>query len=220
MMRRWLVPVGILCSLVPSPAAAQVAKLYPSDEAPRDPVLFLARADLLLAIAERDTAALLAAVSPKIKNSFGGDGGIDEFRRTWRLDSPDSPVWSTLGGVLSLGGGFFSESTFIAPYVFSEFPKSLDGFEHLAVVGRGVRVRERPDLQSRVVATLTFDVVVRDRSRPEAEDATGQTWVPVRLRGSGQGYVAAEYLRSPIGYRAGLVREAGEWRLAFFVAGD
>jgi hypothetical protein len=45
----------------------------------------------------------------------------------------------------------------IAPYVFSEFPKSLDGFEHLAVVGRGVRAREDPDLQSRVVTFVAGD---------------------------------------------------------------
>ena len=209
-MRRWPVLAGFLCSVCVSQAAAQVAKLYPSDEAPRDPGLFLARARLLQAIAERDTTALLATVSPNIKNSFGGDGGIDEFRERWRLESPDSPLWSTLGRVLALGGGFFSDNTYMAPYVFSEFPKALDGFEYLAVVGRGVRAREDPDLQSRVVATLSFDVIARDRSRPEAKDATGRTWVPVRLRGTSRGYVAAEYLRSPTDYRAGLVREVGQ----------
>jgi len=41
--------------------------------------------------------------------------------------------------------------------------------------------------ESRVIASLSFDVVVRDRSPPEAKDATGRT---------------------------------GQWRLAFFVAGD
>jgi len=132
-----------------------VAKLHPSDEAPRDPSLCLTRAGLLQ-----------AAVSPNIKNGFGGDDGIDEFRKTWRLESPDSPLWSKLGTVLALGGGFLSENSFIAPYVFSEFPSPLDGFEYLAVVGRGVRAREKPDLQSPVVT------------------------------------------------------EAGQWRLAFFVAGD
>ena len=217
---RWLAVAGCLCFASPSWVAAQVAKLYPSDEAPRDPGLFLARARLLQAIAERDTTALLAAVSPRIKNGFGGDDGIDEFRKRWRLESPDSPLWSTLGAVLSLGGGFLSESSFMAPYVFSEFPDSLDGFEYLAVIGRGVRARAGPDRGSRVVAGLTFDVVARDRSRPEAEDGTGQRWIPVRLRGAGRGYVAAEYLRSPIDYRAGLVQETGKWRLAFFVAGD
>jgi hypothetical protein len=219
-MRQWLAVTGFLCSFGAPGVAAQVAKLYPSDEAPRDPSLFLARARLLRAIAERDTTALLAVVSPNIKNSFGGDDGIDEFRKSWRLESPESQLWSTLGTVLALGGGFLSENSFIAPYVFSEFPSSLDGFEYLAVVGRGVRAREEPDLGSPVVTTLTFDVVARDRSRPEAKDASGRMWAPVRLRGAGRGYVAAEYLRSPIDYRAGLVREAGQWRLAFFVAGD
>jgi len=219
-MRRWLFLAVFLCFLPVSRAATQVAKLYPSDEAPRDPGLFLARARLLQAVAERDTTALLAMVSPNIKNSFGGDGGIDEFRAQWRLESLDSPLWVTLGSVLALGGGFFSENTYVAPYVFTKFPKGLDGFEYLAVVGRGVRAREEPDLASPVVATLSFDVIARDRSRPEAKDAMGRTWTPVRLRGTSRGYVASEYLRSPIAYRAGLVRELGQWRLAFFAAGD
>jgi hypothetical protein len=212
---------AVLAALVPAGSvAAQVAKLYPSDEATRDPELFMARARLLQAVAERDTTALLATVSPNIKNSFGGVGGPAEFRATWRLSSPDSPVWSTLGAVLSLGGGFHSEDTFMAPYVFSEFPSGLDGFEHLAVIGSGVRVREGPDAASPVIATLSFDVVARDRDRPETEDSTGRRWVPVHLGGTSRGYVAAEFLRSPIDYRAALVREGGRWRLAFFVAGD
>lgn len=80
-MRQWLAVTGFLCSFVAPGVAAQVAKLYPSDEAPRDPSLFVARAKLLQAIAERDTTALLATVSPSIKNSFGGDDGIDEGHR-------------------------------------------------------------------------------------------------------------------------------------------
>jgi len=53
-----------LCSASASQVAAQVAKLHPSDEAPRDPSLCLTRAGLLQ-----------AAVSPNIKNGFGGDDG-------------------------------------------------------------------------------------------------------------------------------------------------
>ena len=119
-----------------------------------------------------------------------------------------------------LGGGFLSESIFVAPYVFHEFPDSLDGFEHLAVMGRGVRVRAGPDVHAPVVAALAFDIVARDRSRPEEEDAGGRRWVPVRLPGADRGYVAAEYLRGPTGYRAGLVRHGGRWRIGWLLAGD
>ena len=44
----------------------------------------------------RDTTALLRAVAPDIKSSFGGDGGVQGFRDHWRLSSPDTEIWAVL----------------------------------------------------------------------------------------------------------------------------
>lgn len=79
----------------------------------------------------------------------------------------------------------------VSPNTKNSFPSGLDGFEHLAVIGSGVRVREGPDTGSPVVATLSVNVVARGGISPQSD-------------------------RLP---RA-LVREGGRWRLAFFVGCD
>ena len=38
-----------------------------------------------------------------IKNSFGGNDGIENFKKSWKIDQVNSPLWETLGTVLALG---------------------------------------------------------------------------------------------------------------------
>ena len=143
-MRRTLrtVPFGLIVSL--SIVAGAGPQQLPVDEASRRPDFFSFRAQLQRAIARHDTTALLAVVHPEIRNSFGDNNGIDEFRMMWRIAEPDSGIWDTLGTVLALGGSFQDEQTFAAPYVFSRWPGQFDAFEHVAVIGSDVRVRAEP----------------------------------------------------------------------------
>lgn len=200
----------------PSETAAQAAKLYPIDEAAREPDFFSFRARLLQAAQARDTTFLYSALSPHILNSFGGDGGIDEFKSKWRSAEPNSPLWPILTEILSLGGVFHGDSLFAAPYTSSRFPPGLDSFEHVAITGSGVRVRKEPHDGSPVLTTLSFDVV--RRAAEQSDERTG--WVAVRLADGRTGWVAAKYVRSPIDYRAGFVRRDGRWVIRSLVAGD
>src|SRR5687767_1711181 len=118
--------VAIAVLLATAVVSSAPVLLLPVDEAARRPDFFSFRAQLQRAIATRDTAALLAAVDPNIKNSFGGTDGIDEFRTMWKIGQPDSEIWEELGTLLSMGGSFFDDHTFVAPYVFSKWPESLD----------------------------------------------------------------------------------------------
>jgi len=71
-------------SMVAGPQAqlwGQVEKLYPVDEAARDPSFFLFRSRLLQALHDRDEKFLFSILSPDIKSRFGGDAGIDDFKR-------------------------------------------------------------------------------------------------------------------------------------------
>ena len=108
------------------------ATLLPIDEAARQPDFFSFRAQLQAAVARHDADAVIAALDPNIKLSFGGDDGIEGFRRLWRPSDADTELWAELGAVLALGGTFSSESSFTAPYVFSRWPDGVDGFEHVA----------------------------------------------------------------------------------------
>ena len=194
-------------------AAAQVGKLLPIDEAARDPEFFAFRAQLQAAVARHDAEAVLAAVDPNIKNTFGGDDGIDAFRRRWKLPAGDR-LWDELGTVLAFGGAFFAKDAFSAPYVHQKWPGRFDSFTHVAVLGTGVRVRAAPGPQGRVLTSLSFDVV------PLAEPYGKSDWTRIKLRDGRTGYVSSRYVRSPIGYRAVFNKIAGRWRMTALVAGD
>jgi hypothetical protein len=214
---RCLLLTGWMLAL-PSMGLAQRAAVLPVDEAARDPEFFVFRGRLQAALARQDTTALLRIIAPDILNSLGGDGGREEFRRTWRLAQPNrSELWAALGLVLALGGRFHGDTAFYAPYTFEGVPG--DGFETLAVLGRNVLVRAQPTASSAVVDTLSFEAVTRWREGHTGSAAAAR-WEPVRTSKARTGWVLGHDLRSPHDYRAGFVRRDGQWWLRAFVAGD
>jgi hypothetical protein len=197
-------------------AAAQFfGVLLPVDEAASQPDFFTFRAHLQTAIAKRDVQAVLDVLDPNIKNSFGGDGGIAEFKEMWRINEPDSELWAELGTVLALGGTFGSADSFTAPYTFSKWPDQFDAFEHLAVIGTNVRVRSAPNLTASVIATASHAIVQSDPAAPQADG-----WESIKLKDGRKGYIGSQFVRSPIDYRAYFSKSGGRWRLITFVAGD
>ena len=106
----------VLALVAASPLAAQQPFL-PVDEASTRPDFFSFRAQLQRSIARHDTAALLAIVHPQIRNSFGDNNGIDEFRRMWNIGGVDSEIWDVLGTVLGLGGSFEDNRDVVATVV-------------------------------------------------------------------------------------------------------
>lgn len=221
MNQRLLAALVALYCLYPIPATGQATKLLPHDEASRQPDFFSFRARLLVSLAGRDTAGLLAVVAPKIRNTFGDDNGVTAFRRLWRLEAPDSEVWRELTAVLALGGTFENESTFVAPYVFSRWPSHYDAFDYLAVIASDVRVRSAPSSTAPVVTKVSFEVVQRARTAPKDQTpAPAALWEPIQLSSGRIGYMAKQFLRSPIGYRAVFIRRDNRWVMASFIAGD
>ena len=186
-------------------------RLLPVDEAVVQPDFFSFRARLQAALAGRDEAAVLAAADPRIRTSFGSGDGLDVFRA--QLRDSKGTIWTDLAAVLALGGAFRSPESFEAPYVFAKWP-DVDSFECGAVIGDQVRVRSSTDPDSSVVTRASFDVV---QIIPQPARARA---VRVRLWNGRTGFVAADYVRSPVAHRAIFHRVRGQWRLAAFVAGD
>jgi hypothetical protein len=220
----WRIPrlLSLLLSgallVVPEITLAQRSPVLPVDEAVQDPEFFLFRARVQAALARQDTLELLRIIAPDILNSLGGDGGREEFRRTWSLTQPQrSQLWAALGLVLALGGRFDGDTTFYAPYTYRGTPG--DGFETLAVLGRNVLVRVQPSGSAAAVDTVSFEAVGRWREGHRAFPAA-HGWEPVRTSKGRAGWVLERDLRSPIDYRAGFVRRDGQWWLDAFVAGD
>jgi hypothetical protein len=198
--------------------AERNSQLLPIDQATLRPDFFSFRARLQTAIARRDHDALLAIVDPMIKNSFGGDDGIEEFRKGWRPEAADSTLWSELGEVLALGGTFDQpRTTFTAPYVFSRWPGDYDAFEHVAIISADVRVRAAPRIDAPPLTALSFTIVP---TAPSDLHVGAEIFTAIRLSGGRVGYVSTPFVRSPIDYRAIFELRADGWRMVSFLAGD
>lgn len=212
-----MIAVAALSAVPGAPTAQPARQLLPVDEAARDPSFFAFRAQLLTAVARRDAGAILAVVHPDIKNSLGGDQGLDEFKSTWRLDRAESEFWAEFGETLALGGAFQGPDGFVAPYTFTRWPNGLDAFEHVVATSGGVPARAEARDEAAVLATLDFSIV---RIGKAGYGGDPQGWQQIALADGRQAYVRVSSVRSPIDYRAYFVRRDGRWRLMMFLAGD
>jgi hypothetical protein len=210
------IALSALAASAPGQAGPAPRRLLPVDQAASRPDFFTFRAQLLTALARHDVAALLSVVHPNIKNGFGGDDGKANFEAKWRPAAADSEVWATLAEVLALGGTFESPATFVAPYVSSRWPESVDAFDHVAVVGDRVRIRHRPSQDAADAGSSSFEIL---RLATEIQDA-GESWTAVRLANGTTGYISSRYVRSAVDYRAYFKKEAGRWQMLMLLAGD
>ena len=182
----------------PPPAAPRCApaanRLCPTDEAQRDPSFAAFRTQMIAALDAKDATKLRAMISPNVRTSFGGDSHFDDS------------LWPELSNALRLGGSF-REGMFWAPYVYANWPESFDAFQYVAAIHDGVPIYAKADANSEVVKRVDWEILKLIENKGE--------WMQVE-----GGWVRSSDVRSPIGYRAGFMKENGEWKLNAFVRGD
>lgn len=213
--------LGLLAATIPA-ASAHPAKLYPTDEGPKDPSFKAFRDRLRDAIRDRDHLFIEGILHHDVEYSLAEHPGVDGFRKFWRMDRPDSRLWEVLGTVLSMGGGFvhYREGTeFCAPYVFARWPRGVDMFSFAAITGKGVKVRAAPDPRSRVLTTLAYDLVRVEGSVRGEPDTLYEKWIKIILPGGRVGFVEGHHVWFTTGYRACFKKFDGGWRLTGLVAG-
>ena len=199
-------------------------KLYPVDEGDESPEFAAFREELIAAAQSKDVDFIRSHTDASVRYTFGINEGIDGFLRQWELDANprESPFWDELLQVANLGGRFRNEekTSFIAPYVFSDFPEDIDAFQHAAIIDKNVKVYAEPSADSEIVGTLTYSIVrILERHFP-SEEAPRPAWLKVETFSGNTGYIPAEYGRSPVDYRGNWVKLGGTWKMIFFVAGD
>jgi hypothetical protein len=217
--------ISILLVLVAAAAvAAQERFVRPVDEAKQDRSFVEFRSKLIAAAERKDTKYILGILDPDIKSSFGGHSGIEDFKEFWDFSNSETRFWDEFLPVIRNGGHWFRENgrrtMFTAPYSFDGFPDDLDAFEHSVVFGERVNLRMEPSLDAAVLLQLSYNVVsiVESRMVPGSEDEVD--WYRVKTLGGKAGWIKAEYVRSPIDYRAGFEKKGGQWTMTFFIAGD
>lgn len=216
-----------LTLLIAAVSFGQERYVKPVDEASKDASFLAFRTKLIAAVKKKDAKYILAIVDKNIKNSFGGNDGIAEFKEAWDLEKANTNFWQVFSEVINNGGHFVKEGnsttkTFWAPYSFNGFPEDLDAFEHSVVFGSGVNLRQGPSTDSKVVASLSYNIVTVNRGDEVIHDHNGenQTWNGVQTLGGKKGFIRSDFLRSPIDHRAGFEKIKGQWKLVIFIAGD
>ena len=208
-------------------AAQKERQVLPVDEAKKDASFFAFREKFIAAVKKHDVKFLLDTLDRNVKGSFGGDSGIADFKRLWKLDKPNSKLWTELLTVLTNGGTFVKDAgvknkQFCASYSFTVFPTNLDSFQYQMIFGNNISLRARPDSKAASIAKLSYNVVKVDYEKsvkkPKSED--DYSWLKIETIGGKKGFVSAEFVRSPIDYRGCFEKINGKWKMTFFLAGD
>ncbi|RYG28961.1 SH3 domain-containing protein [bacterium] len=191
---------------------AQTAPMLPPvDESAKDPSLAAYLGNLRRAVEKRDAKGLTVRIDPKIRTDFGGGGGLADFKKQWRPENPDGPIWRELEAILKLGGAFQAKNYWM-PTTYAKWPEAYDSFSYAAATSGTVPVRAAPNADAKVVARLNYGIV-----KAEAES---KGWVPVQLPDGAKGYVHKTDIRRPIDYRMSISKHQGRWLIDALVAGD
>lgn len=194
-------------------------KVLPIDESDRDPTLVQYLDRLSTAIRHREPERLVELVSIRVYNGPNIEGGVQKFAEHWQVDSIESEIWSVLDPILDLGGGFVRSEKgvqYCTPYVFTEFPNSLDIYEHGAVLGDNISLMSEPSSSSSLVATLSYDVVkIPDWGNvPDMNQTPDLFWVKALTLDGQEGFIRRSEVRSPSEYSACFLQNnAGVWKL-------
>ena len=189
-------------------------KLPPVDQCSRDPSFKAFHSSLKQIVARRDGPALLRLVAPDILVSFGGENGRASFAKQWQPGSATSELWPQFDAILPLGCARV-ENARVIPSLAGQFDSDQDEdvFELAVVVSPGAKLRTTSAKDSKVMATLAWDVV-----RPLSNEGEAQT--KVRLANGREGWLWTREVRAPIDYRATIEKRKGKWMITAFVAGD
>lgn len=102
-----------------------------------------------------------------------------------------------------------------------------DPFSDIYIIGEAVNVRSQPRSDSRVIGTLTNEIVKADpagfgrlTSQQRELSQTLEGWMPVITPSGEPGYVSSRYAYFAAGYRARFENKQGQWRMTIFITGD
>jgi hypothetical protein len=207
-MSRLLIAVCLLLQAQTS----SVVRLYPVDDTERDPAFRSFVKRLQSAVDVRSTHAFHKLVDEEVVVGPGKDDtGWKKFVARWRPDDENSPLWSALSDMLSLGFTREHPSLFVSPYLVWRFPDELNRATHLVVIRDKAALREAPSPRAPAIASLSFDIV-EQLGQPKSGEDLAQ-WVPVRTLDGQTGYLNTRDVMSPLMPRGQFGRRQGRWAL-------
>jgi hypothetical protein len=209
-------------SASPQSVETNQIKLYPVDEAHKDPSFAEFRRRLLKAADNHDSEFILSILDPEIINRSDGERGEKEFIHLWKLKEPDNRFWEVLTSVLSLGGSFRDNAgtkEFCAPYVTSKWPtvvsqltKDADPLDFQVITDKNIPLRSEPNPGASVVVTLEYDVVrvYANGTIPDSKNSNTH-WLKISTVVGQHGFVPQDVVRSPSDYQACFRKTGSRW---------
>jgi hypothetical protein len=211
--RSWLQLVATAVAATPhaSAAEADLRVIRPEDESTRDKSLQALLGSMRAIVRRKDSKALSALMAPDFKVEFDVGKGPEVFRRHWESDTSTSTVWPVLDRILALGGTFYSNTLFAAPYVYTRFPYDLDRLSHVVATG-DVPLHAQSNPASARVGMLKHAIVPLVTPLKPPAMLCQQPFVAVQHPELGVCYVAGTDVYSPAGHRAFFEKRQGQWR--------
>ncbi len=201
-------------------------QLPPRDECLAIEGYYDLRQNLESIVKRRDSKALMALADPKIDTDFfGGEGSIASFKRNFNLEAGEkSYIWDEMEQIMRLGCDS-RDGRIAFPYMDSHSNDvvEIDGYSkgardgstgHGVVIGNAVIMRDRPDENGAIVATLYWDIYDFE-AYTERRD-----WAQISIEGGKTGWVKSSVLRDFSNTRMGFERKNGQWRMIYIVAGN
>ncbi|MDG6078776.1 hypothetical protein E3U23_06160 [Erythrobacter litoralis] len=164
------------------------------------------------AIKDRNADALLGITAPGVRLDFGAGGGLTAFRE--RLEASDSQLWAELDRIVALGCAVDDGGNMVLPWYFAQDLKVDDPFAAMIVTGSDVPVLSEPNAIASPIERISWDTVTAVDGPPK------NGFAQVRTTSGGEGFVAADKLRSLVDYRLYVSGQNGNWHITSFVSGD
>ena len=206
-------------ALLASPAWA--VTLDAVEEAAQDPKLAELIQTLIKACDAKDFKPFEAAMTPDAIASFGGENGPAGFRKTFKIDDPNTTFFSDFKTALTLGGAFIDANTYGSPYVYAKWPEAVDAFANVAAIGENVIMYDKPTVMGGGIADVSHMVLELIPDAPDGKTPTPAGWVHVKSDDvQVSGYVRKDKTRSSVDYRAIFQKTENRWWLSAFASGD
>ncbi len=221
--------------------ASQLITVFPATAAPRRPIVIHDQTQtdrsfadfstkLKQAIRDRDAKYVTSVLPPKVLGlGFGRPIPIADLK----LNNANSRFWGIFEYTTKPGcnRSQFDPKVWLCAPVAQDFlqqypaPANSQGVEYqlknVIVLGQNVNVRSQPNLNGRVIAQLTNEVVASNRQVEGVSDPNPLIgWTPVVLPNGRSGYVNSRYAYFALGVTLQVEKVGGKWQITKILAGD
>jgi hypothetical protein len=216
-MTQYLTLALCMWTLLQQPTApaqpAAPTRIGPVDEGTNDPSFQAFRQQLLEGVQKRDLTRVLAFISADVQVTLDArQHGLAALKSAWQLDRSPQRFLRELETVVKLGGRFSQSScTFVAPYVWTEFPESLYDIDYVVVMRDQAPILARPGVGTPVATASVGDLLVYDLGEPG--------WMHVTTAEGKSGFIKRSAVRMPNAFRAYFTKIMEDWKLVGFFEG-